>query len=196
MQVYGQVGHLPPGLLGQLLPGPVTLLLSRQSHAPVCVELNPGVELIGELCVKRLVPPQWLCMDKPLWLIHALQALPLAFVIRLTSKLTDVESAAYAGIRVPDSPFIRAVCRQHGGALALTSANLTGAASPVCVNDFHELWPQCAAVFNAMRILGSREGSTIIDLSAAGHFRVVRAGCCQVEVLQILRGHGLQQVSL
>ena len=106
-----------------------------------------------------------------------------------------LETAACAGIRVPDSPFIREVCQQHGGALALTSANLTGAASPVCVNDFHELWPQCAAVFNAMRILGSREGSTIIDLSVAGHFRIVRAGCCQVEVLRILQGHGLRQAS-
>ena len=122
----------------------------------------------------------------------AFQALPLFSV---NSKLTDAETAARIGIRVPDSSFIREVCQQHGGALALTSANLTGAASPVCVNDFHELWPQCAAVFNARRILGSREGSTIIDLSLAGHFKIVRAGCCQVEVLQILQGHGLRRAS-
>ena len=65
VQVYGQVDHLPPGLLRQLLPGPVTLLLRKQFHAPLCAELNPGVELIGERCVLRLAPPQWLCIDKP-----------------------------------------------------------------------------------------------------------------------------------
>ena len=41
-----------------------------------------------------------------------------------------------AGVRVPDSAFIRAVCRQHAGALALTSANISQGLSPQSVAEF------------------------------------------------------------
>ena len=40
------------------------------------------------------------------------------------------------GIRIPDAPFIRAVCRQHRSALALTSANKSGGLSSIAVNEF------------------------------------------------------------
>lgn len=78
--------HLPKGLLEDLLPGPVTLLLRRLPDAPLAPELNPGVDAIG--------------------------------------------------IRIPDAPFIRAVCRQHRSALALTSANVSGGLSSVEVAEF------------------------------------------------------------
>lgn len=39
--------HLPKGLIEDLLPGPVTLLLTRRAEAPLAEELNPGVEAIG-----------------------------------------------------------------------------------------------------------------------------------------------------
>ena len=42
-----EAGHLPEGLLAALLPGPVTLLLSRRADAPLCAELNPGVVTVG-----------------------------------------------------------------------------------------------------------------------------------------------------
>ena len=38
-----------------------------------------------------------------------------------------------AGVRVPDHGFTREVCRRAGGALALTSANLSGSTSPLQV---------------------------------------------------------------
>jgi 2',5'-phosphodiesterase len=78
--------HLPPGLVEELLPGPVTLLLTRRADAPLAAELNPGVGAIG--------------------------------------------------VRIPDSPFIRAICRQHRGALALTSANISGGMSSIAVDEF------------------------------------------------------------
>ena len=40
--------HLPEQLLHQLLPGPVTLILTRKAGAPLCAELNPGLQTIGE----------------------------------------------------------------------------------------------------------------------------------------------------
>lgn len=78
--------HLPEGLLEDLLPGPVTLLLQRRPDAPLAAQFNPGVGAIG--------------------------------------------------IRIPDSAFIRAVCRQHRAALALTSANISGSMSSVDVGEF------------------------------------------------------------
>ena len=75
---YGECSHLREGLLGRILPGPVTVLLRRRAsdEGGASSELNPGVDLIG--------------------------------------------------IRVPASDFVREVCRAHGSAIALTSANRSG----------------------------------------------------------------------
>ena len=70
---YAEVDHLSAGLLEDLLPGPITLLLNKKTTSDLSTSLNPGVSLLG--------------------------------------------------IRVPDSDFIRAVSRQYGHAIALTSAN-------------------------------------------------------------------------
>jgi len=44
------------------------------------------------------------------------------------------------GVRVPDSAFVRAVAREFGEPLALTSANRSGGQSSVSVAEFSELW--------------------------------------------------------
>ncbi len=44
---YGMWAHLPQGLLDDLLPGPVTVLLTRRSDALLCATLNPGIATIG-----------------------------------------------------------------------------------------------------------------------------------------------------
>jgi len=89
--------------------------------------------------------------------------------------------AISAGIRVPANGFIRDVCRLHGGALALSSANISGGRSPIDVSELRELWPQCTAVFDGGTLRGGgRHGSTIIDLSERGCFRIVRRGSDQL----------------
>lgn len=45
---YCHAQHLPEQLLQQLLPGPVTLILARKEQAPLCAELNSGLQSIGE----------------------------------------------------------------------------------------------------------------------------------------------------
>lgn len=100
-----------------------------------------------------------------------------------------------AGVRIPDSDFIRGVCQQHGGAIALTSANLSGALSPLCVNDFEQLWPMCAAVFNGLRIQADRAGSTIIDLSVSGEYKIVRPGVLHEQVQEIMQQARLVQTA-
>jgi tRNA A37 threonylcarbamoyladenosine synthetase subunit TsaC/SUA5/YrdC len=63
------------------------------------------------------------------------------------------------GVRIPDAHFIRNLARQFGGALALTSANISNSISTVAVDEFQELWPKCALVFDGGR-LQVRAGQT------------------------------------
>ena len=94
---------------------------------------------------------------------------------------------------MPDSAFIREVCRRHGGAVALTSANVSGSESPICINDFRGLWQECAGVFDAGEVGTERSGSTIVDLAVAGRFRVLRPGCAHEEVRHVLQCYGLAE---
>lgn len=80
------------------------------------------------------------------------------------------------GVRVPDADFIRLISRRSETALALTSANLSGQPSSVCVNDFENLWQHCAYVYDGGVLPAGRAGSTIIDLTEQGTFKIIRAG--------------------
>ena len=111
----------------------------------------------------------------------------MADVAAEVAKLPEADMKCNAGVRIPDSDFIRGVCQQNGGAIALTSANLSGALSPLCVNDFMELWPQCAAVFNGLRIEADRAGSTIIDLTVPGKYKIVRPGVQFLHVQEVMQ---------
>jgi tRNA A37 threonylcarbamoyladenosine synthetase subunit TsaC/SUA5/YrdC len=48
VEQYSMCAHLPQGLLDDLLPGPVTVLLTRRPDAALSASLNPGVATIGE----------------------------------------------------------------------------------------------------------------------------------------------------
>ncbi|KAG6554953.1 hypothetical protein Mapa_003538 [Marchantia paleacea] len=97
------------------------------------------------------------------------------------------------GVRIPDSAFIRNLCREFGGALALTSANSSSERSTVAVEEFSHLWSHCFAIFDAGTLPAGRAGSTIVDLTAAGEFKVVRAGSALVETVQILSKFNLSE---
>lgn len=98
-------------------------------------------------------------------------------------------------MRIPDAPFIRAVCRQHRGALALTSANVSGAMSSVAVGEFAELWPACSLVFDGGQLDAGRSGSTVIDLCTPGQFEIVRRGSGFAASVQLMQGkYGLKHV--
>ena len=127
--------HLPEGLLNDLLPGPVTIILDRRRDSKqISNALNPGVDALA--------------------------------------------------VRIPDFPFLRAICRQVQTPLALTSANLSGEQSPVHTSEFGHIAESCAIVFDH-GALGrqldlsealKRAGSTIVDLRTPGIFKIVREG--------------------
>lgn len=93
------------------------------------------------------------------------------------------------GVRIPNNPFIMQVAQLCNGAIALTSANKSNEPSCLDVKAFKELWPDLDAVFDGGR-LGAIDpmglGSTIVDLSIEGSFRIIRNGCALDGVKKIL----------
>ncbi|KAG2673896.1 hypothetical protein I3843_13G097800 [Carya illinoinensis] len=95
------------------------------------------------------------------------------------------------GVRVPDCNFIRVVARGSGSALALTSANLSGQPSSVCIKDFENQWQHCALVYDGGVLPSGRAGSTIVDLTGPGKFKILRPGSAKDETIGILESHSL-----
>ena len=104
-------------------------------------------------------------------------------------------SAASLGVRVPDAEFARLLCSRLRKPIALTSANRSGDPSSVCVSEFQELWPDCAVVFDGGRSSGSKLGSTVVDLSSSGQYKILRAGDGLQSVLEALERFGVREVS-
>ncbi|TKS82359.1 YrdC domain-containing protein, mitochondrial [Collichthys lucidus] len=82
------------------------------------------------------------------------------------------------GVRIPDHAFMRRLCQMCGEPLALTSANISSHTSTVAVHEFQELWPKLAVVVDGGPIGDqSRLGSTVVNLSVLGKYRIIRPGC-------------------
>ncbi|XP_059626772.1 uncharacterized protein LOC132269553 isoform X2 [Cornus florida] len=95
------------------------------------------------------------------------------------------------GVRVPDCNFIRVISSGSGSALALTSANLSGQPSSVDIKDFENLWEHCAYVYDAGALPSGRAGSTVVDLTKLGKYRILRPGSAKEETVAILERHSL-----
>ncbi|XP_070691673.1 threonylcarbamoyl-AMP synthase isoform X2 [Pempheris klunzingeri] len=122
-------------LLGELLPGPVTLVFERSEA--LNADLNPFTSLVG--------------------------------------------------VRIPDHAFMRRLCQMCGEPLALTSANISSHTSTVAVDEFQELWPRLAVVVDGGPIGDqSRLGSTVVDLSVLGKYRIIRPGCALSATVDVL----------
>ncbi|KAG6493930.1 hypothetical protein ZIOFF_048935 [Zingiber officinale] len=98
------------------------------------------------------------------------------------------------GVRVPDFEFIRSIARGSGSALALTSANLSGQPSSVSIKDFENLWQHCAYVYDGGVLPSGRAGSTVVDLTNPGSFKILRPGSARPETTAILEKFGLEEV--
>ncbi|KAL5990674.1 hypothetical protein ACLOJK_011577 [Asimina triloba] len=80
------------------------------------------------------------------------------------------------GVRDPDSNFIRIITHGFGSALALTIANLSGQPSSVNINDFENLWQHCAYVYDGGLLPSGHAGSTVVDLTELGRYKILRPG--------------------
>lgn len=112
------------------------------------------------------------------------------------------------GVRVPDHTFAMALSHVVGP-LALTSANRSGQASPICVEEFEELWPELDAVFDSGKLqnrdgLISLEeetyrlklGSTVVDLSKPRAYTIIRPGSGLNRTVNILNRFGYKNLTI
>ena len=153
---------------------------------------------IGKICHTSHLPDG---------LLDSLLPGPVTVVLDRRSDSNQISDALNPGVdalavRIPDYPFLRAVCRQVQTPLALTSANLSGEQSPVHTSEFGHIAENCAIVFDD-GALGrqqdlsdalKRAGSTIVDLRTAGGFKVVREGSALDETIKALVKKGLRLI--
>lgn len=122
---------------------------------------------------------------------------PVTLVFERSEALnTDLNPfTSLVGIRIPDHSFMRRLCQMCGEPLALTSANISSQTSTVAVHEFQELWQKLAVVVDGGPIGGqSRLGSTVVDLSKLGKYRIIRPGCALSSTVDVLEHkHGLSE---
>lgn len=109
------------------------------------------------------------------------------------------------GVRVPDSPLVRALCACLGQPLAQTSANVSGSLkNPRCVEDFSDLLDKIDLVLDGGAIgrLENDEnstnteevGSTVVDLTQENFYRIIRYGCASKRTEEVLRAAGIRPI--
>ncbi|NXG01642.1 YRDC protein, partial [Sakesphorus luctuosus] len=128
---------------------------------------------------------------------------PVTLVLRRSEELNkDLNPfTSLVGVRIPNHPFMRDLARACSGPLALTSANISSRGSTLTVSEFQELWPQLSLVIDGgpigdIQSPECRLGSTVVDLSVAGKFSIIRPGCALTPTVEILRQkYGLEPES-
>lgn len=136
--------------------------------------------------------------DLPPGLLQLLLPGPVTVILKRLSTLNPALNPGIdtVGIRVPQSKFVRSVAKLIGP-LALTSANVSNQPSCIHPSEFSELWPELGGIFYDSATMTTqsdkpRIGSTIVDLSQPGQFRIVRNGQQQSYITSILRNHRLK----
>ena len=112
--------------------------------------------------------------------------LPRLPTAQLAEGVSAFRGSETVGLRIPDSLFVRAICRQYRGALALTSANRSGRDSPLSFDETADVLMHCKAAFDSGISGNFRSGSTIIDLTVPGQFSIVREGVNLEETVELL----------
>ncbi|XP_075962810.1 threonylcarbamoyl-AMP synthase-like [Anarhichas minor] len=91
------------------------------------------------------------------------------------------------GVRIPDHVFMRRLCQMCAEPLALTSANSGSHIIPLDTHEFQELDSKLAVVVHGGKIENqSRLGSTVVDLSVHGKYRIIRPGLALSSTVDVL----------
>ncbi|VVC87589.1 unnamed protein product [Leptidea sinapis] len=102
------------------------------------------------------------------------------------------------GIRIPNHEFINRVTELFNMPVALTSANSSNEPSSLSIGEFEHLFCYLGAVFDGgvlnQGMNESRSGSTVIDLSNVGYYKIIRQGISYDKIVKILDTQGLASV--
>ncbi|KAK7107161.1 hypothetical protein V1264_015122 [Littorina saxatilis] len=102
------------------------------------------------------------------------------------------------GIRIPDHTFMRRLAQACDGPIALTSANRSSAQSTLTLDEFEYLWSQLDLLVDGGILSDTdkaRLGSTVVDLSQQGQFRIIREGSAYKRTVDILKNlHQMEEI--
>ncbi|XP_014473158.1 PREDICTED: yrdC domain-containing protein, mitochondrial-like isoform X1 [Dinoponera quadriceps] len=145
--------------------------------------------------------PHWAVTDHlPHRLLEDLLPGPYTIILKRKSCLNpalnpDTDSV---GIRVPNSKFMLNVAKIVGP-IALTSANVSNEPSSVHPDEFSALWPELSGIFyeisKSRQKLSDRIGSTVVDLSQPGYYKIVRHGIKFQIISGTLKNAGLKMIT-
>uniref|UniRef100_A0A915IHC7 Threonylcarbamoyl-AMP synthase n=1 Tax=Romanomermis culicivorax TaxID=13658 RepID=A0A915IHC7_ROMCU len=130
-------------------------------------------------------------------LLRALLPGPVTLIFERTSALPEVmnPNSDTIGIRIPDHPFMIELCRRFQP-LALTSANISDGSSCLKIEEFENIWPKIDLIIDGGAIPEtnlSRYGSTVVDLSIPGQYKIVRNGSALKQTAAVLIKEGLTE---
>lgn len=162
---------------------------------------QPLVELIGEKTGKK-DEQTYQRSTSPTILNDLLRDFlpgPVTIITERSQALnTDLNpKSSTVGVRVPDHDFIRDLANRLREPIALTSANLSGEESSLCVDDFKHMWGMLDGVVDGgivgadainSNLLYARAGSTVFTIQPDGRtFKVNRAGCAYEKTVEKLQ---------
>lgn len=134
--------------------------------------------------------------QRPVELVSELLPGPVTLVTERTPALNmDLNpETELVGIRVPDHQFIRDLTNRLKEPLALTSANVSSARSPLCLDDFTDLHSSLDAIVDGGHLgetgdpENCRQGSTVLRIMQdCEKFRIIRPGCAYQATVDILQ---------
>lgn len=134
-------------------------------------------------------------------LLNKLLPGPLTVVLEKTNNLNNPylnPSTTKIGIRIPDHQFVNSITEIFQMPMALTSANFSNEPSTLSVKEFEHLYSLLGAVFDGGVLCKgldeNRAGSTVVDLSIVGYYKIIRKGISHDNIVKILEAHGLCSV--
>nr|XP_026498382.1 yrdC domain-containing protein, mitochondrial [Vanessa tameamea] len=134
-------------------------------------------------------------------LLNSLLPGPVTIVLHKTKLLDNPylnPHTSKIGIRIPNYDFINNMSKVFNMPVALTSANFSNEPSTLCVQEFGHLYKHLGAVFDggvlSQGLERNRTGSTVIDLSEIGKYRIIRKGISYENIVDLLQSHGLTSI--
>lgn len=134
-------------------------------------------------------------------LLNSLLPGPVTVVLERTKYLDNPylnPMTTKIGIRIPDHNFMNRVTKIFDMPVALTSANFSNELSSLSIKEFEPLFGHLGAVFDGGLLSHgldeNRTGSTVIDMSKKGHYKIIRRGISYEMFVKILNSHGLESI--
>lgn len=133
-------------------------------------------------------------------LLKSLLPGPVTVVLEKTKYLDNPylnPSTRKIGIRIPNHNFINKVTEVFDMPVALTSANFSNEPSTLSVKEFEHLYEHLGGVFDggvlSQGLEQNRTGSTVIDLSKVGLYKIIRIGISYEKIVCLLEENGLKK---